>query len=768
MQPDEPFNLETYQVPLREWVTAPQTQAEVKRRFAAFLETYVNPASGERVHEKAVDAMASQNGSALPVSFLQLSMSSPILAIWLADVPKVMLSLFDEVATAYVLSRYPDYGSISDEIRVRISHLPVSDSLRDLRQIHLNAFVKVTGVVTRRTGVFPQLKLTRFNCVKCGYLMGPHYNNDSSTASNECPFRACLRCQSTGPFTLNSDYTVYRNYQKVTLQESPGSVPPGRTPRSKEVILVGDLIDSARPGEEVEVTGVYTHSFDPILNARQGFPVFATVIEANNVSKRSDLAAAANITDTDRRRIEELSKDPKIIQRITRSIAPSIYGHEHVKLAIALAMFGANEKNINGKHRIRGDINVLLLGDPGVAKSQFLKYVEKTAPRAVYTTGKGASAVGLTAAVHRDPLTGEWLLEGGALVLADRGICLIDEFDKMNDQDRTSIHEAMEQQSISISKASIVTTLQARCSVLAAANPIGGRYDIAKTFSDNVQLTDPILTRFDVLCVLKDEVDNSLDERLATFVVDSHIRAHPASRAAAAASAAALAASERQQRDTKDSLYDNSFGNSHGDLPPIPQELLKKYILEAKTLKPQLTGIDMDKIAKLYAELRKEAEVSGGVPIAVRHIESIMRMCEAVARMRMSAFVSESDVNLAIRVMLESFVQAQKFNVMRSLRRQFARYMIPAADFNQVLLVKLRELIREQQALEYMRSGGGADQDYQDDSLIEVRVSDLVDRARRLQVEENTINGFLRSEAFRSAGFALARNGRYIVRAGQQ
>ena len=190
-------------------------------------------------------------------------------------------------------------------------------------------------------------------------------------------------------------------------------------------------------------------------------------------------------------------------------------------------MFGGEPKDVQGKHKVRGDINVLLLGDPGMAKSQFLKYVEQTFDRVVYTTGKGASAVGLTAGVHKDPVTGEWTLEGGALVLSDKGICLIDEFDKMNDHDRTSIHEAMEQQSISISKAGIVTSLQARCSVIAAANPIMGRYDPQRNFKDNVELTDPILSRFDVLSVIRDEVDHQHDEALATFVINSHLKNHP-------------------------------------------------------------------------------------------------------------------------------------------------------------------------------------------------------------------------------------------------
>lgn len=222
-----------------------------------------------------------------------------------------------------------------------------------------------------------------------------------------------------------------------------------------------------------------------------------------------------------------LARDERVRKRIIKSIAPSIYGHEDIKTAIALSLFGGVSKDINHKHRIRGDINVLLLGDPGTAKSQFLKYVEKTAHRSVFATGQGASAVGLTASVRKDPITQEWTLEGGALVLADKGTCLIDEFDKMNDADRTSIHEAMEQQSISISKAGIVTTLQARCAIIAAANPIRGRYNPTIPFQQNVELTEPILSRFDVLCVVKDTVDPVMDELLAKFVVGSHLRSHP-------------------------------------------------------------------------------------------------------------------------------------------------------------------------------------------------------------------------------------------------
>jgi len=287
----------------------------------------------------------------------------------------------------------------------------------------------------------------------------------------------CPCCQGHGPFRINQENTIYGNYQKLAIQEPPGSVPPGRVPRHKDVILLADLIDLARPGEEVEVTGVYVHSYHAGIAGKAGFPIFSTTIEANHVTKRTPSAehGSFQMDGEEKRCALRFAREANAANQIALSLAPSIHGQMHIKRALALALFGGCCKNVDGKHRIRGDVNVMLLGDPGCAKSQLLKYCCSLMSRAIYTTGKGASAVGLTAGVHKDPLTKEWTLEGGALVLADNGMCCIDEFDKMNEQDRTSIHEAMEQQSISISKAGIVTSLHARCAVVAAANPIGGQ-----------------------------------------------------------------------------------------------------------------------------------------------------------------------------------------------------------------------------------------------------------------------------------------------------
>ncbi|KAI1270435.1 MCM-domain-containing protein [Xylariaceae sp. FL1019] len=662
---DEELSLEALQdvkaSSLTDWVSQPAVQRTIKREFKAFLTEYTDE-HGISVYGNRIKTLGEINAESLEVSYDHLSSSKAILAYFLANAPQEILALFDEVAMDVVLLHYPDYERIHSDIHVRIFDLPVHYTLRQLRQSHLNCLIRVSGVVTRRTGVFPQLKYVKFDCTKCGVTLGP-FQQESNV---EVKVTFCQNCQSRGPFTVNSEKTVYRNYQKITLQESPGTVPAGRLPRHREVILLWDLIDKAKPGEEIEVTGVYRNNYDAQLNNRNGFPVFATILEANNVIKAHDQLAGFRLTEEDEQEIRKLSRDPQIINKIVNSMAPSIYGHTDIKTAVALSLFGGVAKIAKGSHHVRGDINVLLLGDPGTAKSQVLKYVEKTAHRAVFATGQGASAVGLTASVRRDPLTSEWTLEGGALVLADKGTCLIDEFDKMNDKDRTSIHEAMEQQTISISKAGIVTTLQARCGIIAAANPIGGRYNSTIPFSANVELTEPILSRFDILCVVRDTVDPAEDERLARFIVGSHSRSHPSTTGGI----------ESQDQDMDEDTVQESQDATLRE-GEIPQQLLRKYILYAREhCSPKLLHMDEDKVARLFADMRRESLATGAYPITIRHLEAIIRISEAFCRMRLSEYCNAHDIDRAIAVTVDSFVDSQKVSCRKALARAFAKYTL--------------------------------------------------------------------------------------------
>ncbi|KAL9189590.1 hypothetical protein ACHAXT_009265 [Thalassiosira profunda] len=788
---EEPLNIEAFNVPLREFIATTAVRRDMKRRFRWFLKEFREgewkeghafnldrdaekalPEEDKKryrralrntppLYEDRIRHMCSSNQAALEISYLHLMQKEPTLALWMDEAPRDTLAVLNDAATKHTLRLFPSYRTIRDEIHVRVSDVPILDSLRDLRRDHLDGLVKVSGVITRRGGVHPKLSMAYFDCIKCKATMGPEPIDDTFANSSgpegsgqdimeSSSPSMCLDCDSEGPFKLNASRSKYRNFQKVMLQERPGSVPPGRVPRTKEVFFQDDLVDVARPGEEVEVTGIYCSRYDPHLTARSGFPVFTTYVAANHVRRKEDASAAGNLSEADRKEILELASDPNIGKRIVQSIAPSIYGHEHVKMSIAMSLFGAVPKNVNDKHRIRGDVNVLILGDPGTAKSQMLKYAESTAPRAVYSTGKGASAVGLTASVHKDPITREWTLEGGALVLADRGVCLIDEFDKMNEQDRTSIHEAMEQQSISVSKAGIVTSLQARCSVIAAANPIGGRYDSSCTLAENVELTDPILQRFDSLCVLQDTVDPVSDERLASFVTESHMMSVPTSDVARGAALAP----ERSRIESPD-------GVDSGDL--IPQSLLRKYIQYARAnCRPALRGgtFDQEKIASLYVQLRKESASSGGVPIAVRHIESIMRMAEAHAKMHLRDYVRDDDMDASIKMMLESFISAQKFSVRRSLRRSFAKFMSSGEDRVHLLLHILQDMMRNEAMYQTIRQQQLKEKDVPE--VLEVPIEEFESRARDRRIYD--VGDFCKGQAFEEAGYTLDTRRRVIVR----
>lgn len=677
---------------LLEWISSPVVTRSIARELKTFLLEFVDD-HGRSVYGPKIRTMGEVNSESLEVSFDHLLNSKAVIANFLIRCPDEILKIFDIVAMEATEIHFPNYTRIHSEIHVRIVDLNNITPLRDLREENLNQLVRVSGVVTRRTGIFPQLKYVKFDCLKCNTTLGPFYQD----SNEEVKIQFCTNCESRGPFRLNSERTVYRNYQRVTVQESPGSIPAGRLPRHKDAILLWDLVDAVKPGEEIDLIGIYKNAFDGALNAKNGFPVFATVLEANFIKRREgsttgddDGASPYQWTLEEEKEFRKMSNDPAIIDKIIGSIAPSIYGHKYIKTAVACALFGGVPKDVNGKHSIRGDINVLLLGDPGTAKSQILKYIEKTAQRAVLSTGQGASAVGLTASVRKDPITKEWTLEGGALVLADKGVCMIDEFDKMNDQDRTSIHEAMEQQSISISKAGIVTTLQARCSVIAAANPIGGRYNGAVDLQRNVNLTEPILSRFDIICVVRDLCNPENDERLAGFVLDSHIRSYQVEDDELDVGDENDENMDDEEEDDEEDaktvftsrrkrMLDKLRREKEKEISPIPQSVLVKYIYYARSrIYPKLNQMDMEKVSRVYADLRKESHTTGSFPITVRHLESILRIAESHAKMRLSVYVSSNDLDRAIKVVVDSFIGAQKMSIRKQLQRSFMKYTLPS------------------------------------------------------------------------------------------
>lgn len=454
----------------------------------------------------------------------------------------------------------------------------------------------------------------------------------------------------------------------------PERAPAGQLPRGVDVIMDDDMVDRVKPGDRIQLVGIFRSLGN--RNAGSGSAIFRTIILANNVvllsSKSGGGIAQATITDQDVRNINKMSKKHNVFELVAQSLAPSIYGHDYIKKAILLMLLGGMEKNLpNGTH-LRGDINVLMVGDPSTAKSQLLRFVLNTAPLAIATTGRGSSGVGLTAAVTTDKETGERRLEAGAMVLADRGVVCIDEFDKMSDIDRVAIHEVMEQQTVTIAKAGIHTSLNARCSVIAAANPVFGQYDSNKDPHKNIALPDSLLSRFDLLFVVTDDIDDQRDRQISEHVLRMHQYRQPGTEEGApvreqATQILGIGAQEAQTTNQTSDVFEKysivlhsgmtvktGRGSKRG-ISPVSMAFIKKYIQYAKTrCKPILTKEASDYVVNAYADLRNN-EVSANTrrtsPMTARTLETLIRLSTAHAKSRLSSRVEESDAVAAEEIL---------------------------------------------------------------------------------------------------------------------
>jgi DNA replication licensing factor MCM3 len=489
-------------------------------------------------------------------------------------------------------------------------------------------------------------------------------------------------------------YSTYRDHQSISIQEMPERAPAGQLPRSVDVLLDDDLVDRVKPGDRIQLVGIYRSLGN--RNASSGSSTFRTLILANNIillsSKSGGGIAQATITDTDIRNINKIAKQKRVFDLLSQSLAPSIYGHDYIKKAILLLLLGGQEKNLDNGTHLRGDINILMVGDPSTAKSQLLRFVLNTAPLAIATTGRGSSGVGLTAAVTSDKETGERRLEAGAMVLGDRGVVCIDEFDKMSDVDRVAIHEVMEQQTVTIAKAGIHTSLNARCSVIAAANPIFGQYDIHKDPHRNIALPDSLLSRFDLLFVVTDDIEDARDRQISEHVLRMHRYRQPGTEEGApvredGAQMLGVGLEDSVDVNRPTEVYEKFNPMLHSgvtitvgrgssrrtEVLSIP--FIKKYVQYAKREKPILTKGAADHIVATYSALRND-ELDSGTrrtsPITARTLETLIRLATAHAKARLSKRVEQKDADVAEEILrfalFKEVVQEE-----RRKRRRIAR-----------------------------------------------------------------------------------------------
>ena len=549
----------------------------------------------------------------MQLDFSQLSQFSPFLSEKIIESPEETISLM-EVAL--------EESGLVEKPRIRLQNLPETSKIkiRGIRSKHLDQILWVEGIVRQASDVRPQVVNAKFECPNCGAIL--------SVLQVDRKFREPSRCscQWKGAFKLLSKEMV--DVQRLVIEESPDSLDGGEQPRRINIFLKEDLVDPkmeerTTPGSKIRIYGILKEVPVPLQTGSISTR-FDIAIEANNIIPLEESFEDLNISEEDMKQILELAADQNLFKRLSQSIAPSVYGFERIKEAILLQLFGGVKKIKSDKGSTRGDMHVLLVGDPGVAKSVMLKFTSVIAPKGRYVSGKAATAAGLTAAVVKDEFLRGWSLEAGAMVLSNKGTVCIDEIEKMSEHDRSTMHEAMEQQTVTISKANIQATLRAETTVLAAGNPKLGRFDPYTPIPQQIDISPALLSRFDVIFIIRDLPNKIQDEAIATHVLEEH-----------------------KQEVIRDI---------------IDPKLLRKYIAYAKQkIKPKLTDEAIEEIKNFYVKLRNQQIRSESdikpIPITARQLEGIIRLSEAHARMHLSEQVKKIDAQKAIEILKMSLQQ---------------------------------------------------------------------------------------------------------------
>ncbi|KGO63537.1 Nucleic acid-binding, OB-fold [Penicillium italicum] len=566
------------------------------------------------------------------------------LAHKLTTEPGDIIPLF-ELALKQCTARivYPGQRDITLPSHQLLLHSSASHiSIRDLNATNISHLVRIPGIVIGASTISSKSTIIHIRCKGCDH--GENIQVDGGFSGLSLP-RRCGRPRSENdqpneqcpldPYVVHHEKCQFVDQQVLKLQEAPDQVPVGEMPR--HVLISADryLANRVVPGSRCTVMGIFSIYQAKGVKKEAAVAIRNPYLRAVGITSDLDQTAkgASVFSEEEEQEFLELSRRPDLYDALARSIAPSIYGNADMKKAIVCLLMGGSKKILPDGMKLRGDINVLMLGDPGTAKSQLLKFVEKAAPIAIYTSGKGSSAAGLTASVQRDHTTREFYLEGGAMVLADGGVVCIDEFDKMRDEDRVAIHEAMEQQTISIAKAGITTILNSRTSVLAAANPIFGRYDDLKTPGENIDFQTTILSRFDMIFIVRDEHERGRDEKIARHVMGVHM---------------------------------GGRGVEEQVEAEIPVEQMKRYISYCRSrCAPRLSPEAAEKLSSHFVSIRKqvhraemESNTRSSIPITVRQLEAIVRISESLAKLSLSPIATEAHVDEAIRLFLASTMDA--------------------------------------------------------------------------------------------------------------
>ena len=588
-----------------------QTTSALANELENFLRAFKDREGNYKYFDR-INYMMALNSVSLVVDYIDFDTFNPNLAKQITHNPDEMFEGFSGAVLSILNEIHPDYAQeIQDKIKVRIGNYTVQKGLRDINAEVIDKLIGVSGMVVRSSEVKPLAKKIGYICLNCNTINETQLKGLVLKKPSKC-----INC-SEKELEMDPENSVFADFQMVRLQELPEDLPAGQLPHYVEVTVMGDLVDQCRPGDRIMLTGIIR------IEQEQTSPNFKTSLfrlrmEGNNIeylggragNKDTRTVERIAISNEDEKRILAIAGKPDAYDKLIASFAPHVYGHEVIKESILLLIVGSVTKKLGDGSTRRGDLNVFLVGDPGTAKSEMLKFAAKIAPRGMYTSGRGSTAAGLTAAVIRDK-SGIMMLEAGAVVLGDQGLVCIDEFDKIKPEDRSALHEVMEQQTCSVAKGGIVATLNARTSILSAANPMYGKYDPYKNITENVNLPIPLLTRFDIIYVVRDTPEKEKDSRVASHILEIH-------------------------RDA-----------GHAAQPAIDIDLFSKYLAFSKQIEPELTTEAIEIIKNYYMKMRN-ADSEGMITVTPRQLEALIRLATARARLLLKDKVEAEDGERAI------------------------------------------------------------------------------------------------------------------------
>jgi replicative DNA helicase Mcm len=564
-----------------------------------------------------------------------------------------------------------------EQINIRFNNLPRKTAIRDIRSHHINTFVTVEGILRKTTEVRPRITSAVFRCLQCGDLTSPYRQGYGRFQE---PFRPCRQCEKQTKMELVPQKSAFIDAQKLRIQESPEGLRGGEQPQTLDVDVTDDLTGLVAPGDRVIINGIL-RSVQRVTYSSKS-TLFDIYVECNSIEVAEKEFEEVSIEESDEKEILSLSRVSDLYYKISHSIAPTIYGNEEVKEAISLMLFGGIAKAMPDGSHLRGDIHMLLVGDPGIAKSQMLRYVVKLSPRGIYTSGKSSTSAGLTATAVKDEFgDGRWTLEAGALVLADMGIAAVDEMDKMQKEDRSALHEAMEQQSISIAKAGITATLRSRCALLGAANPKLGRFDEFTPIADQINMPPSLLSRFDLIFILTDKPNEQLDRAIGEHILKAH------------------GIGELIEHHKKNPIEGVDQEYIERELAPVTPDidpsLFRKYIAYAKrNCFPMLSDGAKDVLIKYYLDLRGLADTNKPVPVTARQLEALVRLAEARARIRLSDTIEVNDAENVIKI-VDACLRQVAYDA-RTGTFDIDRMVTGIPKQRKDLFRAIKELIREQ------------------------------------------------------------------------